>query len=338
MRSAGWGPGTGWHGGSGRSRSGRASSASLPTGDGDMRSKPWGSKGSLLLIAALAMALFACSTPSGQAEATPSPLTFGPTPTGQSATEQLVITNVATSGSLTVESMALSGPDAAMFSDAFDDAAPDTLDPGETVTVPVTFSPTASGPRSATFAITHTGTNTPLRIPLSGDASASGSNAVLYRVNAGGPAVAGSPGSPAWSEDSAAAPSPYRNAAATGNQVATSATSVDLTDPSVPAGTPMSLFQSERWDSPASPNLTYSLPVPDGVPVEVRVYVAELHPPLQVVGGRVFDVKVEGAITFRDVDAFARVGANRGLVLSASAVSDGSGDLAFVPGVDNPKV
>jgi hypothetical protein len=415
-----------------------------------MRSKPWVSKGSLLLITALAMVLFACSTPSGQAEATPSPLTFGPTPTGQSATEQLVITNVATSGSLTVESMAISGPDAAMFadqfdddsavvlapgesltvpvifsstnagprsaalhvnhsgtealsvplsgtavdpdpgsaplvaapssvtfpttslgqtanqdvvlrnsalsgslviqstsisgpdaamfSDAFDDAAPDTLDPGQTVTVPVTFSPTASGPRSATLAITHTGTNTPLRIPLSGDASASGSNAVLYRVNAGGPAVAGSSGSPAWSEDSAAAPSPYGNAAATGNQVATSATSVDLTDPSVPAGTPMSLFQSERWDSPASPNLTYSFPVPDGVPVEVRVFVAELHPPLQVVGGRVFDVKVEGAITFRDVDAFARVGANRGLVLSASAVSDGSVDLAFVPGVDNPTV
>jgi Malectin domain/Transmembrane protein 131-like N-terminal len=411
----------------------------------------WTAKGgSLLLVAAVAMTLFACSTPSGQAEATPSPLTFPQTPIGQPATEQLMITNVATSGSLTVESLAISGPDAAMFadqfaddstvvlapsesttvpvvfsptaagprsatlhvnhsgssalsvplsgtavvpdpgsaplvaspssvsfpatalgqtanqsvvlrngaasgslvvqstaiagsdapmfSDAFDDGAPATLGPGETVTVPVIFSPTASGSRAATLAVTHTGSNTPLRIPLSGDASASGSHPVLYRVNAGGPAVSGSAGSPAWSQDTAAAPSPYSNAAATGNLVETRDVPVDLTDPSVPAGTPMSLFQSERWDVPASPNLTYSFPVPNGTPVEVRVYLAELHAPLQVVGGRVFDVKVEGAIAFRDVDVFARVGANKGLVLSASAVSNGSVDLAFVPGVDNPTV
>src|SRR5215203_3405529 len=169
MRSAGWGPGTGWHGGSGRSRSGRASSTSLPTGDGDMRSKPWVSKGSLLLIAALAMALFACSTPSGQAEATPSPLTFGPTPTGQSTTEQLVITNVATSGSLTVESMAISGPDAATFADQFDDDSAVVLAPDESLTVPVIFSPTNAGPRSAALHVNHSGSEA-LSVPLSGTA------------------------------------------------------------------------------------------------------------------------------------------------------------------------
>ncbi|MGH9258376.1 MAG: choice-of-anchor D domain-containing protein, partial [Acidimicrobiales bacterium] len=270
--------------------------------------------------------------------ASPSSVTFPSTTLGQTANQSVVLSNGAASGSLSIESTVVSGPDAAMFSDAFDDSAPHTLDPGETVTVPVTFSPTASGSRAATLAVTHTGTNTPLLIPLSGDASASGSQTVLYRVNAGGPAVPGPSGSPAWSEDSAAAPSPYVNAAATGNLVEAQDVPVDLSHPSVPAGTPMSLFQSGRWDLAASPNLTYSFPVPNGVPVEVRVYLAELHSPLQVVGGRVFDVRVDGAIAFRDVDVFGLVGANKGLVLSASAMSDGSVDLAFVPGVDNPTV
>ena len=36
-------------------------------------------------------------------------------------------------------------------------------------------------------------------------------------------------------------------------------------------------LQSERNDLPASPDLTYSLPVPSGTPVEVRLYLAEMY-------------------------------------------------------------
>ena len=64
------------------------------------------------------------------------------------------------------------------------------------------------GPRTATLNVTHTGSNTPLRVPLSGDASPAPSSTVLYRVNSGGPAVAGAAGTPAWSEYSTARPSP----------------------------------------------------------------------------------------------------------------------------------
>ncbi|MGH9227691.1 MAG: choice-of-anchor D domain-containing protein [Acidimicrobiales bacterium] len=270
--------------------------------------------------------------------ASPSPATFPSTTLGQTATRSVVLRNDATSVSLTIASTAISGSDASMFSDAFDDSAAVTLDPDETVTVPVTFSPTASGPRSAMLAIAHSGTNAPLRVPLSGDATASGGGTVLYRVNAGGPVVPGSSGTPAWAEDSAAAPSPYGNAAATGNLVSARNVPVDLSDPSVPAGTPLSLFQTERWDFVNSPNLAYSFPVASGVPVEVRVYLAELHEGAHTVGGRVFDVEVEGAIAFRDVDVFARVGADKGLVLSASAMSDGSVDLSFVAGVGHPTI
>ncbi len=270
--------------------------------------------------------------------AEPTSLSLPPTTVGQAASQDVVLTNGAVSGSMVVESTAISGPDAAMFSDGFDDGAPRTLGPGESVTVAVTFRPTASGERSGTLAVTHTGSNTPLRVPLAGTATASGSEMVLYRVNSGGAPVAGVPGTAAWSEDSAARPSPYVNAAATLNLVQTSSTQVDLSHPSVPAGTPAELFRSQRWDFAAAPNLTYAFPVPSGVAVEVRLYLAELHAPLQVVGGRVFDVNVEGATAFSDVDVFARAGANRALVLAAPAVSDGSIDVALVPGVDNPTV
>ena len=87
-----------------------------------------------------------------------------------------------------------------------DDGAPRTLGPGESVTVAVTFRPTASGERSGTLAVTHTGSNTPLRVPLAGTATASGSETVLYRVNSGGAPVAGGPGTGGRSDTSAAPP------------------------------------------------------------------------------------------------------------------------------------
>ncbi|HEU0171698.1 MAG TPA: choice-of-anchor D domain-containing protein [Acidimicrobiales bacterium] len=259
-------------------------------------------------------------------------------PVGQAASHDVVLRNGGASGTIVVQSTAISGGDAPMFSDGFDDGTPRTLAPGESVTVAVTFRPTAPGPRSAMLSVTHTGSNTPLRVPLSGDASPAPSSTVLYRVNAGGPAVAGAAGTPAWSEDSAARPSPYANAVATGNMVGSSATAVDMTHPSLPPGTPETLFRSRRWDPAAAPNLTYAFPVPSGVAVEVRVYLAERSAEQKVVGGRVFDVAVDGATVFRDVDVFARVGADRGLMLAAPAVSDGVVDVSLVPGVQNPSV
>src|SRR3954469_9591861 len=72
--------------------------------------------------------------------------------------------------------------------------------------------------------------------------------AALFRINVGGPELAGSP---VWQADTAAAPSSFSNATSGGNS-ATSATAaaINITDPSLPAGTPMALFQTERFDKP----------------------------------------------------------------------------------------
>jgi Malectin domain/Cep192 domain 4 len=270
--------------------------------------------------------------------AEPSSMSFPPTTVGQTASQVLVLRNGAVSGSLFIDATQMVGADVGMFSDDFDDEAPRALGPGESVSLAVTFTPTASGARTAALRVTHAGTNTPLDVPLTGNAAPSGEHTVLYRVDAGGPAVPGAAGSPAWSEDSLAVPSTYGNTAVAGNRVTTWTAPVDTTHPSVPAGTPTKIFQSERWDVPASPNLAYSFPVPPGLAVEARLYFAEMEPAAQVVGGRVFDVRVEGTTAIRDLDVFARVGANRGLTLAAPAVSDGSIDISFVAGVGNPTV
>ena len=270
--------------------------------------------------------------------AEPSSMSFPPTTVGQTASQVLVLRNGAVSGSLLIDATQMVGADVGMFSDDFDDEAPRALGPGESVSLAVTFTPTASGTRTAALRVTHTGTNTPLVVPLTGNAAPSGEHTVLYRVDAGGPAVPGAAGSPAWSEDSLAVPSTYGNTAVAGNRVTTWTAPVDTTHPSVPAGTPTKIFQSERWDVAASPNLAYSFPVPAGLAVEARLYFGEMEPAAQVVGGRVFDVRVEGTTAIRDLDVFARVGANRGLMLAAPAVSDGSIDISFVAGVGNPAV
>jgi hypothetical protein len=264
--------------------------------------------------------------------ASPSSLSFPATTVGQSTSLDMVLRNAASSGSIRISSVAVQGPDAAMFHAQL---GVTTLPAGQTVTVPVTFAPIASGSRSATLTATHNGTNSPLTVALSGQATLSQPGSVLYRVDSGGSGLAGSP---RWAPDSSAQPSPHVNAAATGNSTSTSGATVNLSDPSVPADTPMEVFQTERWDAPASPDLTYAFPVPNGTPVEVRLYLAETHPPSQAVGERVFDVEVDGTTAFRDVDVFARVGADKGLVLSKPVVSDGTVDLQLVPGVGNPAI
>ena len=83
----------------------------------------------------------------------------------------------------------------------------------------------------------HNGANSPLSIDLTGRPSPLRRGP--YRINAGGAGVAGSP---AWSADTAAVPSPYSNTSAGGNSATgTTAATIDMTHPSIPAGTPMSI-------------------------------------------------------------------------------------------------
>ena len=109
---------------------------------------------------------------------------------------------------------------------------------------------------------------------------------VVYRVNAGGAAVAGTPG---WTADTNAAPSPYRNSAAAPSGAFATTSAINLTNASIPAGTPPSLFQNERWGQ-----FSYAIPVVNGT-YDVKLYFVELYYGTSAPGGtgkRVFGMDI----------------------------------------------
>ncbi len=140
-----------------------------------------------------------------------------------------------------------------------------------------------------------------------GDLPAVGADAttVLYRVNAGGPALQGSP---PWEADDPSYRSPFVEV--TGDNFSSTDVAVAVPqDTSIDA----SLFQTMRYDTKRGDNLRYRFPVPPG-DYEVRLYFAEIYEPRAYVGGRVFDVVVESELRLNDFDVFAEDGFNQGIV------------------------
>lgn len=170
----------------------------------------------------------------------------------------------------------------------------------------------------------------------------SGGETPLYRVNVGGPQVAAADSSsPDWSSDTDADPSPYRTAGGP-NTFSTNSGSayspIDMSDPSLPPSAPVDIFEIERWDPPAAPEMTWAFPVDPGTTVEVRLYFAELFDGITATGDRIFDVSVEGAVpaVFDDIDQYATAGPAGAFMLSHTlTVNDGSLDLVLLHDVEN---
>jgi Malectin domain/Concanavalin A-like lectin/glucanases superfamily len=144
-------------------------------------------------------------------------------------------------------------------------------------------------------------------------------------------------GTPAWSADTQESPSPYVNAAETGNTTASTTQTINLSDPSIPSGTPMALFQTERWDGSSAPEMQWRFPVAAGS-YEVRLAFAETYSGAQSVGARVFDVSIEGTTVLDNYDIFGDVGGYKGIVKSFIVSSDASLDITFGHVVQNPAI
>ncbi len=149
-------------------------------------------------------------------------------------------------------------------------------------------------------------------------------------VNAGGPAIAASE---AWLLDDGT----FSNVAASGSKVYTTTNLINLSHPSVPAGTPASIFQTERWDPVAGAKMIWSFPVPPGT-YEVSLYFAEIYPGTSTVGARVFNVFLEGTMVLNNLDIFAEVGANKGLVKTFLVESDDILNVEFAHIANNPAI
>ena len=140
------------------------------------------------------------------------------------------------------------------------------------------------------------------------------------RINCGGGQYTDTDGN-VWSADTG-----YN----TGNVSSTSAAIGNTVDDT--------LYQTERWDSSSAPEMTYSFSVPNGDYL-VKLHFAEIYEDAAFVGGRVFDVEIEGVLVLDNLDIFSEVGFNVALIKTMNAtVSDGQIDIVFRHMVEDPKV
>ena len=189
----------------------------------------------------------------------------------------------------------------------------------------------AAGSYTVTLTASNAGGQSTAKQTITASAPTS-SPQVLFRVNAGGPAVSGTP---AWGADTSGSPSPYLTTAAN-TGVESSSHSIDLSDASVPAGTPMSVFQTGRYDPVGKTDMTWSFPVSPGQ-YTVKLFFAETY--FTSAGSRVFNVAINNQTVLSNFDVYAAVGANKGLVKSFSVNATGNAvQILFTHVVQNPDV
>jgi len=106
----------------------------------------------------------------------------------------------------------------------------------------------------------------------------------------------------------------------------------------VASTTDQKLYQNGRYTSNLTTPLVYSFPVAAGS-YHVNLYFAETFGGAQKIGGRVFNVKMQGNAVFQNLDIYAAAGANTALVKSANIiVTDGTATIEFDSLVNNAKV
>jgi hypothetical protein len=164
---------------------------------------------------------------------------------------------------------------------------------------------------------------------------------VLYRVNAGGPAIASLDGGVAWGGDTRASKSPYLSQAGNNN---TSGFSIISYSPEVDLSTtPTDIYTSERYDATAgAPNLSYSFPVSQPGTYEVRLYMGNGWSGTSGAGARIFDVSINGVLypALNDLDLSGTFGHQVGSVITEIVEISGSSiDISFIHGaIENPLI
>ncbi len=263
---------------------------------------------------------------------TPSPATlgFGSVVEGGSTTRGVTLD--AAGSAVQVTGVTVTG---AGYSLVGGPALPTTIPGGGSLALTVGFAPASSGAYAGQLSITHSGNNSPLVIPLSGQ-GLTDSGDILHRINIGGPATASADSSsPSWSADTQSSPSPYLQTTASFHSTGQPVT----LDASVPPQAPMSIFQTARWDAAALPEMHWALPVATGTTVELRLYLAETWTGANDAGERVFDVTLEGQTVFDNVDMSGSHGFQVGFVLAHQlTVTDGILDLELIHEVENPQI
>ena len=166
-----------------------------------------------------------------------------------------------------------------------------------------------------------------------GGSTATQQGNVLYRVNAGGGGVDAVDGGPTWSADNGGS-SPYRN---DGSNAADWGSGASL-DGTVPASTPVAVFDSERWSPSDNPRMSWDFPATSGLPLQVRLYFANRCSCTSSPGSRAFDVDLDGTRVLNGFDIVAATGDQRGTMRAFDITSDGNVDIDFAHVTENPLI
>jgi len=177
----------------------------------------------------------------------------------------------------------------------------------------------------------------PGRVFMAGSLPAAPASNVLYRINAGGPALQSVDAGPDWASD-LADPSPNR----TSGSSTSSYGPVTNVDSTVPTSTPRGIFDTERWGPAAGGGeMHWQFTVPTGVPLELRLYFANRYSGTSQVGQRVFDVAVNGTTVLPGFDIVAATGDQTGTMRAVdfpTGVATGQISIDFTHEVENPLI
>lgn len=150
---------------------------------------------------------------------------------------------------------------------------------------------------------------------------------VLYRVNAGGAAIASVDTGPDWVSDNGSTSVHHNTGSLTATFSALSAANLV----NVPASTPLGIWTQERYDPSGGTDMQWSFPVASGTTTQVRLYFASRSSTT-----RRFNVLVDGVTRLASYDPNADPGVNRGTMKSFDITSDGVVNIDLTRVSGNP--
>jgi hypothetical protein len=248
----------------------------------------------------------------------PSEVTYGQVAVTTTQSQTVRLTNSGGNQAIVVSSLTLTG--SGEFSFQLPGTLPLVIPVGKSLEVPVSFRPLSGGSKSATLAITHSGSGGSKTIALRGGQTSPGN---LYRINAGGPAFPASANRPFAAD-----------AYAEGGSVFGLSGSVDIANT-----TDDGLYHTDRYGA-----FRYAFPVSNGN-YQVILHFTEIYWGVNGspggVGSRRFNVDIEGQRKLSEYDIFARAGGGLRAVQESFLVpvADNSLTIAFTNGsADQAKV
>ncbi|WP_010180159.1 Kelch repeat-containing protein [Aquimarina agarilytica] len=208
------------------------------------------------------------------------------------------------------------------------------------VIIPVKLNPNNSltGVKNAQLEINYTGSTTPLLINLTGIIENEAQP--LVRINSGGSAITNSQLN--WESNAISGASSNSIFSVNTGLIFNATFSYAERNPSIPSyideTTFNSIFDQEKFDANASPEIEYQIPIANGDYV-VNFYLGNTYSGANQIGQRIFDLLLEGSEVKTNLDLVATFGHQvAGMLSFPVSVSDNILNIGFAHKTENPLI